>query len=282
MQDPFDGYKPLINMGSFVDYALVNEVSRNVDGYRLSTFLFKEKDSNGGRIHLGPVWDFNLGFGNANYCQGDLTSGFAWNFHQYCPGGEWNTPFWWPRFLADPEFVEQMRCRWEELRAGPYHTDTLMASIDSYVELLDGAQQRNFNRWPILDESVWPNPIVTGSFQNEINYLKSYLSLRLEWLDNEIPGECISPIGIIEPRINHLSYPNPVAEKIYWEIETTGSSQLAIYSSDGKKVHYSDQTGASFSWNLENKNGQRVSTGIYYYHLYQEGQLQHIGKIVVN
>ena len=66
-RDPNLGYKPYINVESFVDFLLLNEVTRNVDAYRLSTYMYKDKN---GPLTMGPIWDFNLAFGNADYCEG--------------------------------------------------------------------------------------------------------------------------------------------------------------------------------------------------------------------
>ena len=48
----------------------MNELSNNVDGFRLSTYLHKDRDE---KLMIGPIWDFNLSFGNANYCGGEST-----------------------------------------------------------------------------------------------------------------------------------------------------------------------------------------------------------------
>jgi len=81
-RNPVTGYQAYIDIDSFVDFAIINEITRNVDGYRLSTFLHKDKDSKGGKLYIGPIWDFNLAFGNADYCQGSNTSGWAWDFNE--------------------------------------------------------------------------------------------------------------------------------------------------------------------------------------------------------
>ena len=59
-----------IDVNSFMDYFYVNEVSRNVDGYRLSSFFYKDRNSKNSKIIAGPVWDYDLAFRNADYCSG--------------------------------------------------------------------------------------------------------------------------------------------------------------------------------------------------------------------
>ena len=96
--DPELGYAPYIDVHSFIDLYLINELSKNIDGYRLSTYFYKEKDSDGGKIVMGPWWDYNLALGNANYCDAANTEGFEVN--TVC--GNTN-PFWWERLLEDPD-----------------------------------------------------------------------------------------------------------------------------------------------------------------------------------
>ncbi len=46
---------------------ILSEVSKEVDKYRYSTYFYKEKDSDGGKLFAGPAWDFNLGYSNVDY-----------------------------------------------------------------------------------------------------------------------------------------------------------------------------------------------------------------------
>lgn len=99
--DPVNGYAKYIDVESFIDFFIINEVSKNVDGYRLSTYLFKQKDSDGGKLHMGPMWDFNLGFGNANYCTQGNPEGWVTNFNSICGQDYWLIPFWWSKLYTD-------------------------------------------------------------------------------------------------------------------------------------------------------------------------------------
>ena len=174
-------YRDLIDMGSFVDFMIIQEVSRNVDAYRLSTFLHKHHESQGGRLHAGPVWDFNLGFGNANYNDAFQTTGWAFNE---------GTPFWWSRFLDDPVFTEALRCRWEQLRLTTLRNESISSQISGYSTTLEEAHVRNFQRWPILGQQIWPNYEVGDTYEEEVAFLEAWLLERVAWLDAHIPGTC--------------------------------------------------------------------------------------------
>jgi hypothetical protein len=179
--DPVAGYRNWIHTDSFIDYMLVNELGHNVDGYRLSTFLHKDLDSRGGKLAMGPLWDFNLAFGNADYAN-------AWRIDlwEYAEG----VPFWWSRFTDDPAFNREARCRWEDLRTGPFSDDALSTWVIETEALLDEAQARNFLRWPVLGSYVWPNWFVGDTWYEEVDFLMDWVLDRASWIDSALPGDC--------------------------------------------------------------------------------------------
>lgn len=188
-KDPQNGYRKWIDLESFIYYWILNEVSRNVDGYRLSTFLYKDKDSKGGKLTIGPPWDYDISFGNADYCQGQSYQGFSWNFNTICPEDGFHLPFWWDKFLQDSFFVDSLSRTYDFHRKhGKLNEEFLFGLIDSMKMELEEAQVRNFNKWNILGQYVWPNPYpIPSSWQGEVQELKNWLSNRLAWLDNNIP-----------------------------------------------------------------------------------------------
>ena len=118
--DTLIGYSKYIDVNSFIDLYIINELSRNIDGYRLSTYMYKDRDDNGGKLTMGPFWDYNLAFGNANYCNGELTAG--WEVDDGGQGCAWNNPFWFERLLEDSNYVNKLKCRciWYPY-PGPYY-----------------------------------------------------------------------------------------------------------------------------------------------------------------
>jgi hypothetical protein len=137
---------------------------------------------------MGPIWDFNLAFGNADYCSGGATNVWAYKFNERCSNDFWQIPFWWDRLLEDPEFVSQLKLRWLELRGGSLSNSAILQKIDSYTETLSlsGGIQENFEKWPVLGQYVWPNNFVGNSYEDEKNYLIEWIEDRLNWLDTEI------------------------------------------------------------------------------------------------
>ena len=137
------GYAKFIDKRSFIDFFISNEISKNVDGYRLSTFFYKQRDSEGGKLVMGPLWDFNLAWRNADYCGNELPGGWAYAFTSFC---EWDMPYWWRRLMQDPVFKNSLRCRWQELRSGVLSNASITGFIDSTAAKLEQAQQRQRER----------------------------------------------------------------------------------------------------------------------------------------
>jgi spore coat protein CotH len=183
--DATEGYRKYIDTESFIDFFLLNELSNNVDGYRLSTWLTKDKNE---KLKMGPIWDFNLAFGNANYCGGGETNVWAYKFNERCANDLWQIPFWWDRLLFDPVFVSELKTRWVELRSGILSNQAILDKIDNYKNLLitSKAAEKNFVIWPVLDKYIWPNNYIGNTYTAEINYLKNWIQERALWLDVEI------------------------------------------------------------------------------------------------
>jgi len=184
-KDITNGYSKYIDVDSFVDFFILNELANNVDGYRLSTYLTKNKNE---PLKIGPLWDFNLALGNANYCDGNRNDVWAYKFNERCPGDFWVIPFWWERLLEDDNFKNKLKSRWSSLRLSTLSNSEIFNEIDDYTDELNNsdAVKNNFDKWPILGEYIWPNNYIGSTYADEINYLKSFLNTRLQWLDTEI------------------------------------------------------------------------------------------------
>ena len=191
--DTSNGYSKYIDINSFIDFYIMNEFSKNIDGYRLSTYMYKDRDDNGGKLTMGPFWDYNLAYGNADYCEAGLTSG--WEVDGDGGACGWNNPFWFERLLEDTLYQNRLKCRWEYLRGRSFHEDSIFNFIDSIALYINDAQERNFQKWDILGTYVWPNFFIGNTYQDELIFIKTWLSARLDWIDNNIVGNCNSLIN---------------------------------------------------------------------------------------
>lgn len=235
-QDPVNGYARYADRSSFIDYFIMNEVTKNPDGYRLSTFFHKKRDSDGGKLFMGPIWDYNEGFGNVDYCTYGNTDGFVIDFNGICPDDYWQIPFWWKRLLQDSAFRTQLGHRWTSLRAGALATANVLAYVDSVSGVLNAeAQQRNFQQWPILGTYVWPNYFIGATYQQEINWLKDWITYRLEWLDINL-----RPLvtGIESSRVVLRVFPNPFTTKLSISYDAGGDMPIDVelYDVSGRRV----------------------------------------------
>jgi hypothetical protein len=186
-KDPDHGYQKYFDVLSFIDFMLLNEISKEVDKYRYSTFLYKEKDSDGGKLFAGPAWDFNLGYGNVDYWPPGIDlSGFIYPMVEPNP---YSIMFWWKRLMEDPYFRDMAQTRWTYLRQNNLTNSALHAVIDSITLLIDEAKDRNYERWPILGQYVWPNHDWQGNtYEDEVAYFETFLFNRLSWMDYNLPG----------------------------------------------------------------------------------------------
>ncbi len=281
--DPLNGYRKYIDAGSLIDHFIMRELSKEIDSYRFSTFMYKEKDSDGGRLYLGPIWDFNLGYGNVNY--GDAERAWATDGWIY---DKWSRIYWWKRMFEDPLVINRLKCRWEELRQGPFHADSVTALIDSLVVSLQEGQVRNFNKWNILGTYVWPNYFIGDTWEEEITFFTNWITARLAWMDANMLGNC-NPTGV--DGIYNLAeidvYPNPFDREVRFSINTpkSGRIRVRIYNVLGEEVkvlsHTSDPAGQTeIIWNPAEDPGGILPAGIYLYTIELNDHTIGSGKVV--
>ncbi len=233
--DPNAGYYDQVNLESFIDVSLMSEISKNVDAYRLSAYMYKDKDSEDGRLTMGPIWDYNLAFGNADYYEGWDPAG--WQMDVELGGDGFKIPFWWYRIWNDETFRNAFNQRWQELRQTVFSEEYIMNMIDSTIAIIDEAQIRNFQRWPILDQYIWPNAYVGGSYENEIDYLTDWITARLDWMDEQALS-ADDDNQLIRSYSLDPAYPNPFnpTTTIEFSIPQTEFVTVKVYNIVGHEI----------------------------------------------
>jgi spore coat protein CotH len=170
-KDPQNGYAKYIDVGSFVDWYLVNEITKNTDAIFYSSCYMNITP--GGKLKMGPVWDFDIALGNVNYN------------NNYDPTGFWiKNSKWISRLFEDPAFVELVKERYNNLRG--IILNNIIAELNQDASYLSWSMIENNNKWGTLYTYTWPNDAIWGSYNNEIQYLKTWLSQRISWLDKAI------------------------------------------------------------------------------------------------
>jgi hypothetical protein len=261
--NPSTGYRKYIDVLSFVDNFIINELSRNVDGYRASTFFYKNKESSGnGKLQAGPIWDYNIGFGNCSYNGGN--DPYWWQYEQY-PTINF-VPWWWRKFMTDSAFKNDLKCRYNFLRENVLKESNLTAYIDAMAALLQESQQRNFQKWPIMGQAVYPNPSpVPASYAEEIAYLKWWLHERLAWLDQNLPGPCI--VAVKENKIPFdqvTSFPNPFTSEVTltYSVNTTTKVKIELFDMLGARLMEAEESRKEGA-HQQQLNTTRLSAGTY-------------------
>ena len=217
------GYPSIIDIPSFVDYILMAEITSNVDAYALSTYYHKDR---GGKLRAGPVWDYNLTFGN------DLFDFFGFNFDrsftdvwqfQYSNTGS----FFWGSLFYDSTFQCYLSKRFNDLtkEGQPLNYNYISNLIDATVVLISEATIRENNRWQTIED-----------FSGEIANMKVWIQERITWMRNNLSSfsECNS-IQTPSLVISKISY-NPLETDAFpeskdlefIEIQNTGSTTVDL------------------------------------------------------
>jgi spore coat protein CotH len=245
--DPICGYAKYLSLQSFIDYFIHTELSLNSDGYKRSAYFYKEKmNTNGtkGKFKAGSVWDYNLAFGNCNFCKGNKVNAWVYEGCETLP-----VPAIWKRLIEDPNFINAVKCRYLELRDDILSDSYLHPFIDDYAVMLDEAQARHFQRWDDLltdddsspggfwDNKLWFSAYRVSSYAEEIEILKGWLSARLNFLDNNLGGTCLSTV-LNNGDVNFydlIVFPNPASELVVVE-SSKPLNAIEIYNITGYKI----------------------------------------------
>jgi hypothetical protein len=222
--DPENGYNKYFNIGSFVDQMILCEISKDVDKYRYSTYFYKEKDSDGGKLFAGPAWDFNLGYSNVDYWPPG--NNYAGWFYNLVEPNDWGIMFWWKRLMEDAYFRNLLKTRWHYLRQNELSSYNLGFTIDSVLTYIDEAQQRNYDRWPILGQYVWPNYDWQGNdYDDEVEFFETWFYNRISWIDTNIPGSLLYPSAEltgsfpeVEVTLTDDYFSRPILKKKYFTL----------------------------------------------------------------
>ena len=270
-------YKDYVDAPSWVDYFLVTEVGKHIDAYKLSFYMHKKKSTNGGKLHFGPLWDFNLGFGNFDFVCSPDPQGWSYEFQGTCDNSH---PFWVKKLTDIPEVSDQINCRWNQLRNGPLHTDSLMKYIDDRLTEMGDAPTRNFQRWDILGNYVWPNSYVGDTYEEEVAFLKNWLTTRLTWMDDNMLGEC-TVTSVDNPTSSSLAtsiFPNPASTSFFLEINATTlkNGKIQIINGLGITVLEVNSTKA-----LQEIDVSSIPAGLYTVSVFTDGRLLESQKLSI-
>ena len=171
-KNPSTGWQAYFDLNSFVEWYVIEEIAKNTDSGLMnslytSCFLNLKR---GGKLKMGPLWDFDIAFGGAIYM--DST-----------PSGFWvkNTE-WFSRLFEDPLFVEKVKQRFNYFYS---KKEELIGEINRQGNIIRKAVEKDDNKWHQMYVYTWPNYYIFGGYDNEVWGLKTWLLERFEWLKSQ-------------------------------------------------------------------------------------------------
>ena len=169
--DPKRGYRPYVDLGSFIDWYLVEELFRNQDSNFFSSVYVSWTP--GGKLEMGPVWDFDLSGGTA--------------FRRAVPPRGWHTRLgthWIARMLKDPDFAARVKARWTTLRP---RVERLVSQLPAAATPLRTTAEADWAQWHAGTELVLGSKHAE-SFDGEVEFLRDWLTQRIAWMSQPEAG----------------------------------------------------------------------------------------------
>jgi len=165
-KDSIDGYLKYFDMDSFIDWYLITEITKNTDSkFHSSVYLTLEK---GEKLKMGPIWDFDLAFGNVDY-------NTNWN-----PQGFWiMKSVWFKKLMYHDNFKNAVRDRFQYFYD---HRQDLYLEIRQKSLYLATSQKLNDEKWNLIGNYVWPNYAVYENYEEEVEKLIEWLEQRFQWI----------------------------------------------------------------------------------------------------
>ncbi|MAE14156.1 MAG: hypothetical protein CL821_01000 [Crocinitomicaceae bacterium] len=252
-EDPILGYRPYINTRSFIDYFIVNEFARNVDGFKKSRNFYKDKSSKDSLIYAGPVWDFDWAYKDHS---SSMINGSGWR-HDYSGPTDVKPPGWYIRLLQDTTFANELNCRYFNLRNTILDTTNIFSFIDSLSSMVSEPQNRHYTRWPILGINVGTPEVGNQptSYSGEIIKFKSWINERLLWLDANMPGNCPN-VSVSENKKTYVvTYPNPSSDIVNIYSETL-LKNIKLFDNVGRLIFKEENIySKNFQMNVSDLHG---------------------------
>lgn len=235
--DPSTGFRKFIEPTSFMDFFFIQELSKNIDAYKRSSYLYKDKNSKDPRFYAAPHWDYNSAWKVAlGGCEPfDADTGWTYDMTCWIHGSNYPVPFWWKRLLQDTTYTRDLKCRWIQLRTTTLSTANIYNIIDSIKNYISTASVRHYQKFGI-----------TTNFQTNVNDLKSWISARLAWLDANMPGNCWN-MNVSDTSLeNYFSvYPNPTQGK--FQVSSLRAGQAGLKSQPSRVELYNTMGELIFS-----------------------------------
>ena len=161
-------YTNYIDEESFINYFIVQEITKNVVINFSSVFMYKDHNE---PLKMGPLWDFDISLGNGDY-------------YDYLPERFYATHnFIFNELIKNQVFKQKYIARFKEVIEA--YQEPIQQEIDLMYERLRVEALKNFRKWDIMNTYWWPNtpPMMDATTHEEqVNYLKTWLNERMQWI----------------------------------------------------------------------------------------------------
>ena len=162
--DATEGWQRYLDMDSFVDWYLINEIAKNLDGdFGAECYMNMKRD---GKLRMGPLWKMERSFGYGDSSTSDFVI---------------KNVKWYNRLFQDPAFVAKVKERFTYFYN---HKNDILKEIDADVSYLRNAIPENNNKWEVFSGSSADD--VRKKYQKEVTTMKSWIEKRMDWLNDEI------------------------------------------------------------------------------------------------
>ncbi len=265
--NPKNGYAKWIDVPSFVDYFIHTELSLNADGFKRSAYFFKDRDQPDGtvsKMQAGPVWDYNLAYGNCNFCNANNVEAWVYNGCNTNP-----TPEFWRILSTDQNFMKLVRQRYAQLRQSVISIDNIDAFFDDYASLLDEAKERHYQKysnlfsngtnqngwmWMAMAENVNPVAFFAGyqvqSYEQEIQTVKDWFRNRIAFLDREWKFDETTKVS--HPSQDFFSVDVKMRNDSCFSIRTNRKlAKVHVYDLNGRCLYATGQYAGRNKWNIQ-------------------------------
>jgi hypothetical protein len=263
---------------------IMNELSKNADAYLYSTYCYKDREDRDNRVKFGPLWDYDLAFGNTHFQNGHKTEGWQWDEPT-------NYRLGIKRLLQDTKLVKLLQDRWNSLRDNILSDGALNEFIDTLVKSVNGPLIRNYEVWPVIDKNPWVynNTYLVSNYNQEIDYLKDWLFKRTAWMDKNI-SNIFYPLKIFAStdtvKLFCQAFPNPFSDHLMLQLDSQENVDIRVEISNILgQVYFSDNMGTYQGHQEIYIDDQQISAmpnGIYVLRVFSDNSLVITTKIVKN
>ena len=169
-------YADYLDLQSLADYWWIMEFTVNEDAFRTdSAHMFKprfEADGGEGKLHFGPLWDFDASTGN-----GQKVTAVETGFNN-------STFVWVDELRKKAEFHEVLKERWLVLDAKLAEFVAEGGPLDQMAGIIRNSWYRDREKWQSFKQER--DMVSSRDFGDEIEHIRQWINLRREWVSQNL------------------------------------------------------------------------------------------------